>query len=154
MSMIGHMLAIGQADAEALTDADYGYLKARFDGALVLDKAWHAVGWLLVRCGASDDPVLEGNVSIGDDFGYGPLIYFPPEQTERLSHEMDTITTGTLTDRCDLQALSAEGIYPNVWDRVAEADSNRAWIVDGCQKVIALYRSASEHGLGIAVWIV
>jgi Domain of unknown function (DUF1877) len=137
-----------------LADADPEELVATFEeGGVDLDKAWQAVGWLLARCGAGQNPLLEGEMPIGEDFGYAPLIYFPPAQVARLSAQMGSVSTALLSNKLDLSVLTTDGIYLALWDQADEAEDLRSWIVEEAERVIALYRSATSDGLGILVWI-
>lgn len=153
MSMSGHLLAIGQDEAESFAEMDPEEFVAKFLDGLILEKAWNAVGWLIQRCAVSTNPVLGGDVSIGEDFGYGPLIYFSPGRVGALRAELDALDRSVLSAHFDPAALAADDVYPHVWDRPDEADENREWIVDACEDLIGLYRTGCDEGLGVLVWI-
>jgi hypothetical protein len=142
---------MGSVEAEELADADFDELEDAFADNEDLDKMWSAVGWVLRRCGAPVDPVQAGSEHIGEDFGFGPLIYFPPEQAASIAASLDAVTDADLAGAIDFDELTRDDIYPNVWERAEEHEDLRDWIVSSCQSVILVYRIARQKSFGVIV---
>lgn len=86
-----------------------------------LDKAWHAIHFLL--CGSAyegDGPtafLLAGGAVIeGSDMGYGPARAFRSKETAHIHSVLSTIPPETLRARFNAKALTAADIYPSIWE--------------------------------------
>jgi hypothetical protein len=88
--------------------------------AVSLEKAWHGLHFLLTGSAMEGEPplgfLLEGGEAIGDDLGYGPPRFFDPEQTKELNSALAAISDDDLWRRFNPAKMSADGVYPEVWD--------------------------------------
>jgi hypothetical protein len=119
-------------DAQALIDADFDEVVAVFDEGVDLDKMWAGVAWVLRRCGAAVDPIQGASEMIGEDFGYGPIPFFPPEQVASVANSLAQVDDAALAVAFDLEGLQRDDVYPNIWNRPDEIDIGRdlAWLHD------------------------
>ncbi len=154
MGMYGTIYRIPASDTDRLASLDVGELLEALDAyeAVDLDKCWNAVSWLSQACGAPQDIVLSGD-PIGEDLGYGPIIYRSPVQTEQLRDFLSTLSVEKIDSVIDLVKLTSDDVYPGVWDREEEKDDNRAWILASMQETISLYNRAATAGDGTATII-
>ncbi len=107
-----------------------------------MDKAWHAIHWLLT--GSSDESppsrrrsgllrrraapqpsagaealAVLGGEPVGDDDGYGPARLLRPEQVAAVAEALRPLTPEVLGHRVDLtamEAIEAADLYPGIWD--------------------------------------
>ena len=153
MSMNAALVVLSTDDAHALADCDPEELIEFFETGIDIGKAWAAVGWLFLRCGLTNDPIIGGDEFIGEDFSYGPLIHFTPGLVRDLTAQMAAVTADDLTRMLDLDELQAAGAYPEIWDRPEEAEDNRAWVLSEASAVAQLYRLAAQNGHGVTTLI-
>jgi Domain of unknown function (DUF1877) len=154
MGMYGTIYRIPASEATRLASLDVEGLMEALDAfeTVDLDKSWNAVSWLSSKCGALDDAVLSGE-PIGEDLGYGPIIYRSPAQTKQIGDFLSTLSEEKIDAEIDFAKLTSDDIYPGVWDREEEEDDNRVWLLQSMQEMIALYAAAGAAGEGTATII-
>lgn len=128
MSMIGTFRRISAAQLHRLQD-DPSQL-SRFlypddaetasDHDLDVDKAWHAIHFLLTGQVWEGQPPLANAVLGGDpisdeDVGYGPARYLLPEDVQQVANALFDVSQQALLARFEPQALNKAGIYPPGW---------------------------------------
>jgi hypothetical protein len=151
MSITAALQSMNVDDARALVDAEFEDVSDAFDEGVDLDKVWAAVAWLLRRCGAVSDPIQGASEMIGEDFGFGPIQFFPPDQVSAVATSLATVDDAALVAAFDPSALQEDDIYPSVWDRADEIGEWREWVVEGARQIIDLFVQASRDRLGVAV---
>jgi hypothetical protein len=92
---------------------------------LDIDKAWHAIHFLLTGSAWEGTPPLAnavlGGTELGEeDVGYGPPRYLTPEEVQETAEALRAISTEDLLKRATPQEMMAADIYPNIWDRGEE----------------------------------
>jgi hypothetical protein len=124
------------------------------DGTSVsLEKAWHGLHYLLTGT-ADAGPVplnflLRGGEPIGEDQGYGPARLFRPAAVQALATSIGGVTDGQLWSRFDPDRMTAEGIYPLIWDE-PEPDLRDEYLTY-FRELQALIQTASRKDMGLVV---
>ncbi|MEQ1597589.1 MAG: YfbM family protein [Casimicrobium sp.] len=80
-----------------------------------LDKEWHAAHHLLTgSAGATDSPlslIIGDFHEIGDDNGYGPAWFIPPDRLQAFSLALTAIDDDELRRRYDPNSMVSEHVY-------------------------------------------
>jgi hypothetical protein len=125
--------------------------------ALSLEKAWHAVHYLL--CGTTEPgPTLlsravMGGADIGDDeegfSGYGPARFFTAAQVAEFARALERPEVeAEAAARFDAERMTELGIYPGFEDDDAE------WALDGFRRLRDFYRDAAGKGRAVVTCLV
>jgi len=109
-----------------------------------LDKAWHALHYLL--CGKIEPAsgplgqAVFGGSEIGENRGYGPARYFAPAQVAEIAGALQSPgLEQELHARFDAEAMTRLGIYPGVWET-----DDQDWLIDAFRTLCDFYAAASE----------
>lgn len=117
-----------------------------------LDKAWHAIHWLLTG-EAEEAPLpaggLLGGLPVGEDLGYGPARVLTPEETTGFAALLAEADRATLFGRFDFAALEKAGIYPPVWGRRDHGDMS--YVLDYADDLRAFVAARAERGEGLVI---
>jgi hypothetical protein len=103
------------------------------ESSLSLEKSWHGLHFLLTRsAGEPREPLgflLEGGEQIGafDPFNGPGTRLFDAKATEELDDALAEISDDLLWQHFDASQMTAERIYPNIWDE-PEADLRAEYI--------------------------
>jgi hypothetical protein len=101
---------------------------------LDVDKAWHAIHFLLTGSAWEGESPLNfiaaGGSEIGDDVGYGPARCLDSREVANLAAALENLPTNVLLKRFDPEALSAADIYPDIWDRPPEEDDIQGYVAE------------------------
>ncbi|SCL12886.1 YfbM family protein [Micromonospora inyonensis] len=123
---------------------------------LDLDKAWHAIHYLLAGAAwetttGAGEAILGGD-PIGSDVGYGSARLLGPAQVRAVAAGLEPVTVGTLRSRYDSAALGAADIYPDIWDDDEEEfDTYLAPYVD---ELRSFYLAAAGAGEAVLLAVV
>lgn len=124
-------------------------------GHLHLDKAWHAIHFLLTGTGwggeAPLDFIVNGGTSIGDD--EYPTRVFDAAATRAIAAALVPLTSDVIAARFDPAAMLAEDIYPSIWDRDPEDDDTRGYVLSGYEELRSYVMRTAEQGQGLAISI-
>lgn len=116
--MIARLRAAPEAAGDFVVPEDYDALPA---GELIdLDKAWHAIHFLLV--GAPWDVTMpQGTLlageELGEDFGYGPPRLWSVADVKAFDAVLASKPDDFVEKSLDFAALETADIYPTIWDR-------------------------------------
>jgi hypothetical protein len=159
MSMIGNLLALPQAELDALHAggipvSTYLY-ETRVDDIVSLDKAWNGMHFMLTgQMWGGSGPlanVILGGVPIGEeDVGYGPARSLSAEQANEVAQALDGISAADFRARFDAAALSEAEVYPQIWD---EGDDALDYVADYFEEARHFYKSAAEQGHAVIQFI-
>jgi len=104
-----------------------------YEDTIDLDKAWHAIHFLLT--GSASEAkfplgfIIGGGEAIEDsDSGYDAARFFNKREVSVIADRLAAIPKGTLLARYDGQALANADIYPSIWARSAEQAENLDYI--------------------------
>ncbi len=137
--------------AEAL---DESLLEPEID----LDKAWHAIHYLLTGTEWEGDPplsyILNGGEVVGDvDVGYGPAHVLRPAEVRAFDAALSEISSENMRQRFNPQAMMAAKIYPTIWDRDPEEDDTLGYVLEYYETLKAFVHNVSEKGKGILIYL-
>jgi hypothetical protein len=124
--------------------------------ALALDKAWHAIHFLLAGSDweCTPDPathaILGGDPIDERDLGYGPAKVLDAAAVVQIARALHEIAPEKLAARFDPAALAAAGIYPT---KIAGDDTAREWVVDGYRQLRDAYNAAAASQQRVILWI-
>jgi hypothetical protein len=148
--MIGNFLQITPAQlAEAIEDPSMmdRLLDPEEDSqnAIDVDKAWHAIHYLLTQSAWDGNPPLAnavlGGTAIGDDLGYGPAKYITAPQVKDVAAKLPN--RESLKSAFDANALTSEEIYPEIWD---EGEDALDYVLEHYESMMDYYLDAASRG--------
>jgi hypothetical protein len=101
-------------------------------GVVYLDKAWHGIHFLLTGSAwEGEEPLcylVKGGEWIGQEGEDARVL--SPDQIADWANALSTISAGDLWKKYDPVAMAMADIYPRVWDRADEAQSNLEYLLD------------------------
>lgn len=123
---------------------------------LDLDKAWHAIHYLLTGSNWGGEYPLGmavlGGMELGEDIGYGPVRFLTPEEVQAVAVLLDTLSQQTLQERYVPSALEAVGIYPaGIWEE--EGQQAFEWLMPWFFQLVAFYKAAGKNGNAMLLFL-
>ena len=122
-----------------------------------MDKAWHAIHFLLTGTAWGGDPPLNfiaaGGTEIGDDLGYGPARGLTSAEVRTLASALKALPRDSLLQRFDPAALTAAEIYPDIWDRAPEEDDTRGYVAEYYEQLRSFILDAAAAGEALLISI-
>jgi Domain of unknown function (DUF1877) len=156
MGMYVQIRALKAEDVEAFLDGPPENLVRRgASNSVSLEKAWHGLHYLLTGSATSGELplafLLEGGDPIGEDLGYGPPRFFDHDQVAELHAALSTISDDDLWSRFDAAQMTAEGVYPGIWEE-PESDLREEYLhyFDELKKIV---QNAHAKKLGLLVML-
>ena len=130
--------------------------KPRPDGigsSFDIHKDWDALHYLIT--GTDDDEVegplgdvLMGGEELGEDLGYGPVRVLEPAQVAAASKALEQLGVSGILARWDPPKMRELELYGGDWDSFDKMSMKRS-----AGAVVAFYRSASEAGDAVLLWM-
>jgi hypothetical protein len=90
--------------------------EAASESSVDIEKAWHGLHWMLAQGGSPFDEAILGGEAIGQDLGYGPSRLLAPGRVRLVAEALEGMSSQDLGDRFDAVAMTADQVYPFVWD--------------------------------------
>lgn len=161
MSMIGHYLRITPRELEALEAAPetvpaFVYredVPAAGERRLDIDKAWHAIHFLLNHNRDTGHELLNvvfGGETLGDvDLGIGPARAIPVPEVSAMATVVGSVGSDDLRSRWDAQELAENRIYPGIW----EDDGALEYVLDHYSRLVQFFVAAARDGDAIITYI-
>lgn len=121
-----------------------------------LDKAWHAIHFLLT--GSPSETIfplgfiLGGGFQLGGD-DYDDVRYFTPEQVAIISSSLAEHPVEALLARYDGRAMGAADIYPSIWARPDEDSWATGYIRENYCGMASYISGLASRGCGMIVSI-
>jgi hypothetical protein len=153
MSMIGNFLQITPAQLQALVENPTSVQALLYpdDGdraeSIDIDKAWHGIHFMLTgEAWGGSAPlanIVLGGTEIGGDVGYGPAHYLTPEELRAAAEAVRELPPDEFARRFDAEKLSANQIYPEIWD---EGDETLDYLRHYYETLRAYYLDAAAKG--------
>lgn len=124
---------------------------------LDLDKAWHALHFLLTRTAWEGEPPLDflvrGGKDVGDvEVGYGPARAFLSTDVRAVWKALEGRSADSLREAYDAVAMRALQIYPTGW-RTAEQDNLDSYYLDYYEQLRQFIRATAAKGEGFLLWV-
>lgn len=166
MSMIGEYARLSPAELErAIHDPDWA---REFVDELIeteldtppepsearchdVDKAWHALDYVLRRFGFPVD-IVHGEEEIpgAEDWGYGPPRFLRPERVRLAAQTLAATPHETLVDGVRPAELAEAQIYPTiVWERGESLD----FVTSHYQALVPFFQAAADAGDALLIWL-
>jgi hypothetical protein len=130
MGMTVEVSSLTASDADrVLRDSDFvaGFTRRRNDAvpSVSLEKAWHGLHYLLTGDATETTGplafIIAGGTDIpGWDGGYGPARLLSPTETSEIHAALSGVDDDTLWSRFDPEAMTEQGVYPEIWDEPEE----------------------------------
>jgi hypothetical protein len=97
-----------------------------------VDKAWHAIHYLLTGTGEPTDNLLglmysSGTPIKGTDFGLGPPRVFTNTQVASIVSELATLDRAILHSRYKPKEMDDQDVYPHIWERDGDVGFDYIW---------------------------
>jgi hypothetical protein len=122
---------------------------------LDIDKAWHAIHFLLTGSAWAGDPPLNfiviGGVEMGEDLGYGPARGLTSGEVRALAVALEALPPDALLQRFDPATLTSAEIYPQIWDRPPEEDDTQKYVSDYYDQLRAFVLGAAIEGEALII---
>ena len=161
MSMVCDVYAVSPADFDRLgLDPDFFDELTRYDNqdstSCSLEKAWHGLHYLLSgEAWESTGPlafIAAGGHEIGgSDGGNGPARSFTPDETKQINSALSAVTDDQLWSRFDADAMTSQGIYPEIWDEPEDELKDEYTMY--FREVKQLIADAASHGHGLVIML-
>jgi hypothetical protein len=160
MGMIGYLQQVPMTQLQSLInridELDGVIVHEEFETeALDIDKAWHAIHFMLNGSSfEGDEPLVHtilGGTPIGADEGYGPARYLTNAQVKAVAKELSKQGRDELANRFDPAKLSEEDIYPSGTDW--NGDEDKDYVLSYYQEVAAYYIDAANKDHGMILYI-
>lgn len=155
MSMIGNYVRVSparlaelRANPDSIMDFLYPDDLCSLANHLDIDKAWHAIHFLLNgQTWEGKPPLINavlGGEAIGDvDVGYGPARFLEPDDVRTLADALSYISSAELLERFDPHALNDAEIYPHGWSGKGH---EQEYIAGNYQRLVEFVRAAADKG--------
>jgi hypothetical protein len=123
-----------------------------------LDKAWHGIHFLLTGTAWAGEPPLDflvaGGREVGaEDVGYGPARAFTAAELRAIGAAMRGLSDEELERRYSPETMKEADIYPDIWDRPAEADDAREYALSHLRSLREFLAEAERRGMGMIVYL-
>jgi hypothetical protein len=120
-----------------------------------VDKAWHAIHFLLTGTAWGGEPPLNflvtGGTEVGDDLGYGPARGLTSAEVRLVAAALQPLTPDVLLQRFNPVALGAAEIYPEIWDRPPEEDDTRGYVAECYDQLRSFVVDAAADGEALLI---
>ena len=147
------VFALLDDDSDEALAGDLKLDRARGEGRSIdLDKAWHAIHFLLNGTPWGGEPplnlMLSEGATVGDeDVGYGPARAFSSKEAAAYATAVESLTGEMLMSRYNAEEMTRADIYPQIWDE-GDIASYLVPYFDDLKKFLVETRQA---GLGLIV---
>jgi Domain of unknown function (DUF1877) len=159
--MIGNLRPASDSEIEHLLgspgDVTRFLYGAAADGRerVVLNKAWHAIHFVLTGSRLGGEEPLNFLVSEGTpvgevDVGYGPARVLTSAQVRALADALAPLDPEDVARRVDLRQLDQELIYPGNWQRNGYGVD---YVVSSYRQLRNLVGRLADQGLGMVLYI-
>ena len=135
----------GEEDDDELPDDLY----------LDIDKAWHAIHFLLTGDTWGGEPplfnaVLGGTELGAEDVGHGPARFLTLAEVQDVASALSEISETDLRNRYNASALSAADIYPGGWEDV---EGSLEYLLPYYTKLVEFFSEAAKHGDAMLIYL-
>ena len=126
------------------------------DRSVDLDKAWHAIHFLLTGSNgptaAIESNVILGGKSLSTNPAYGPARLLSAPEVHQISTILERLPTQALAAKYDPRAMEVAKIYPEgMWAR--EVQEALQYLLHSYARVRSFYMAAAERGDAVLVFL-
>lgn len=164
MSMIGAYLRVTpdelaklQASSTSIVDHLYPENEDEqpAERRLDVDKAWHAIHYLLNGSAWEGElprfnAVLGGEPIGDDDLGYGPVRFLTADEVRDVADALEDVPVFVLLESFDPEALNEAEIYPEAWKG---DDQERDYISGHYTELVGFFRTAARAGDAMLLYL-
>jgi len=123
-----------------------------------LDKAWHAIHYMLTKSAWEGEAplnfLLKGGVEVGDiEVGYGPARVLTSDEVHHINAALKPIDGGFLKSRFDPVEMTNLEIYPEIWQRDPEEDDTFGYCEEYFGVLKAFVEQAADRNLGLVIYL-
>ncbi len=160
MSMIGNLLMVSNQQLQQFLNEpslveNYIYAEQKQEQYLDLDKAWHAIHFMLNGNAYEGQGALAlaffGGEEIGEDVGYGPARYLTVEQVRQVSESLSQISHEVFSQKYDPVAMDESSVYPNIWER--EGEEGLHYILPFFDDLKKFYQEAALRDQAVLIYL-
>ena len=165
MSIIGSYIAVSETVARSFiyrqsSISDYIMAHDDADNCIDIDKAWHAIYYLLTSSahpeedtGAAAKAVpLGSGIEIEDDFGYGPPRLLTSDEVKEIDALIKSINSADLRKRFELNEMINAEIYP-LGGFEENPDEFFDYVYGKFVQLQGFYRSAAEKDMTVIFYL-
>ena len=125
---------------------------------VALDRAWHAIHFVLTGSRLGGDAPLnflvdEGTPVGGVDVGYGPARVLTSQQVRRIADALAKIEPTEVARRVDVKRFDQEAIYPGNWQRNGDGVAGVDYVVSNYRQMRELIVRTADEGRGLILYI-
>ncbi|MCP4377147.1 MAG: YfbM family protein [bacterium] len=168
MSMIGNFVAINDADFTKLTNNPKDievYLYPEEDDFenvgeknIDIDKAWHAIHFILTRSQWEGDPpasdVILGGQEYGPDVGYGPARILHKDKVVKVAEYLNALPDNCIASGYDVSMMLENEIYPDFWGELEDGGAEiLEYVEEYFSEVKNFYTFAAQKGLHVIKYL-
>jgi len=122
---------------------------AATDRFVDVDKAWNGIWFLLNAAGSPIDVVAGGAPVSDEDLGYGPARYLTPGEVAAAASYLQAMPWQQLASHFDPAQMTADGIYPAIWDNDHALDYLRS----NYAVLVQFFGAAAAAGDAVILWL-
>lgn len=122
-----------------------------YDPECTTEKAWNAIQFmvqLLSQLGhfPEDSPYLREGERIGEPLSFDAAEYRTAEEVAVIAEALGAVNDHLLRDAYRPDLMQEYNVYPDIWDRTGEVESNFAWIREHFHSLVSYYQDAAARG--------
>jgi len=123
-----------------------------------LDKAWHAIHYMLTKSAWEGEPplnfLLKGGAEVGDlEVGYGPARVLTSDEVHQINAALKPIDGEFLKSRFDPAEMTKLEIYPDIWQRDPAEDDTFGYCVEYFRVLKGFFEQAADRNLGLVIYL-
>lgn len=159
MGMTGNLLQISVERLERIKSGeenlmDIIFAEDREVGSLDIDKAWHAIHFILNGSAWEGElPLVNtilGGTEIGEDIGFGPVRYLTNEEVRCVALSLSNLSEKELKNRFDPDKMNELEIYPALdWNNQGDPE----YVFTYLEQVINYYLDASRKNNAMLLYM-
>ncbi|MGG1554980.1 YfbM family protein [Paenibacillus ferrarius] len=159
MGMIGYLKQISTESLEGVIAGNVNIVEVIYSNeiesnSLDIDKAWHAIHFLLNESAwEGQHPffnVILGGTKLGDDLGYGPARYLTSEEVKEVALSLSSLSENEIRNRFNPEKMKESDIYPSIeWSEQDDLE----YVFSYYKEVKKYYLEASENNSAMLLYI-
>lgn len=160
MGMTANLKQISTETLDKILDGTESLIDFIYDeddsenSSLDIDKAWHAIHFILNQSAWEGDlplfNVILGGTEMGEDLGFGPVRYLTKEEVSSVASCLSNLSENELKNRFDPDLMNELDIYPSIdW----REQGDQEYIFTYYEEVKNYYIQASKNNEAMLLYI-